>query len=136
MALWFHDAVYDPVRHDNEVQSVQLLQHMLAGRLDDTLLSRVANLILATCHQHAPANGDTALLLDVDLAILGAEPVAFAEYERQVRAEYAWVAEEVYQQTRRGLMQRWLVAPRIYHTPSAGALEQAARRNLQHWWGQ
>ncbi len=36
---------------------------------------------MATCHTAKPADADQQLLVDIDLAILGAEPARFAEYE-------------------------------------------------------
>ena len=46
---------------------------------------------MATRHAALPAGGDEQLLVDIDLAILGASAARFAEYERQIRAEYAFV---------------------------------------------
>jgi len=57
------------------------------------------NRIMATCRGASPAssaNPDTALLTDIDLAILGAPTARFADHERRIRAEYAWVAPEVF----------------------------------------
>lgn len=46
------------------------------------------DLILATRHDVSPPAGDAALLVDVDLAILGSPAERLDEYERQVRQEY------------------------------------------------
>jgi predicted metal-dependent HD superfamily phosphohydrolase len=48
----------------------------------------VRDLILATRHDVSPPAGDAALLVDVDLAILGSPVERFDEYEHQVRQEY------------------------------------------------
>ena len=58
--------------------------------LSSAVIERVQELILATKHKSAPATHDAALLVDVDLAILGAPVERFDEYERQVRKEYGW----------------------------------------------
>lgn len=50
--------------------------------------TRVHTLIMATEHTAASLAGDAALLVDIDLAILGAAPTRFAEYERQIRQQY------------------------------------------------
>ena len=42
---------------------------------------------------------DEVLLIDVDLSILGAEAQRFAQYEQQIRAEYAFVPEDLFRTT-------------------------------------
>ena len=90
LALWFHDAVYEVRSQDNEEQSASWAQGTAerAG-LPNAVVERLHRLILATKHNAEPASRDEALLVDVDLAILGAAPERFDEYERQVRVEYS-----------------------------------------------
>jgi predicted metal-dependent HD superfamily phosphohydrolase len=67
------------------------------------------------------------------LAILGAAPARFAEYEQQVRAEYAVVPVDVYQQKRGALLASFLARPALYSTPELHARrETQARINLRH----
>ncbi|WP_296945862.1 hypothetical protein [uncultured Massilia sp.] len=132
LALWFHDAVYDVHRHDNEARSAALASGCLrtAGAADE-VVRRVHALVMAT-QSHAPdGDPDRAVLLDVDLAILAAPPARFAQYERQVRAEYAHVAEADYRAARRRVLDGFLARPRIYHTAwFFAAYEASARANL------
>ena len=90
IALWFHDAVYDVRGKSNEQQSadwaLRVLRHANA---DNNAQQRVECLIQATKHDATPTDGDQQLLVDIDLCILGANPERFAEYDRQVRAEYS-----------------------------------------------
>ena len=75
---------------------------------------------------------DTRLLLDVDLAILGAAPARFAESSRQVRAEYAHVPDATFRAGRARVLAGFLQRPRIYVTDVfRDALEERARANLQ-----
>lgn len=135
LALWFHDAVYDVRAHDNEAQSAQWAQRALceAGVSADAR-KRIIDLIMATCHAAAdaqPASQDSAILVDIDLAILGSPERRFAEYEAQIRAEYAWVAPEVFAVKRREVLRGFLARERIYVTGTMYArLEIQARRNL------
>jgi len=133
LALWFHDAVYDVRRHDNEGRSAELAQaSLLAADVDARVAARVASLVLATRHRAEPANRDEQVLVDIDLAILGAEPARFAEYDRQIRDEYAFVPPEAYRSKRREVLQAFLDRPRLFATePMRAALEEAARRNLR-----
>ena len=135
LALWFHDAVYDVRAHDNEARSAQ----WAAQALRDTGVSaeareRVDGLIMATCHGAAdapPASPDSAVLLDIDLAILGAPEPRFAEYEAQIRAEYAWVPPDVFTVKRREVLRSFLERERIYATDTMHLrFEAQARRNL------
>jgi predicted metal-dependent HD superfamily phosphohydrolase len=132
LALWFHDAVYDTRRQDNEAQSAMLARAEGArAELPEAVLARVDALILATRHDAAPATPDAALLVDVDLAILGAPIERFDEYERQVRAEYAWVPAPLFRSKRREILEGFLSRPRIYGSEAFRArFEDAARANL------
>jgi len=132
LALCFHDAVYDVRARDNEERSAAWADEvMLEAKLDGAVRLRVHDLVMATRHDALPATPDAALLTDIDLAILAAPPARFAEYERQIRAEYAWVPEDVYALKRREVLQGFLHRDRIYQTEVLhGRFEAAARRNL------
>ncbi|GAB3386119.1 HD domain-containing protein [Massilia agri] len=134
LALWFHDAVYDVRAHDNEAQSAQWAERALreAG-VAANARKRIMDLIMATCHgaADAPASQDSAILIDIDLAILGSSEPRFAEYETQVRAEYAWVPPEIFAVKRREVLRGFLSRERIYATGTMHTRYEAqARRNL------
>lgn len=133
LALWFHDAVYDPQRGDNEAPSADLAADTLCrAGAGEAPIARVRALILATQGHAAGADDpDCAILLDIDLGILGAAPARFAEYERQIRAEYAHVPDEAYRVGRTRVLNGFARRDRIYATARFHALyEEAARRNL------
>jgi predicted metal-dependent HD superfamily phosphohydrolase len=65
------------------------------GKSQRRLSHRVCRLILATKTHESDGQAEQALMLDVDLSILGSEPIHFSEYERQIRQEYSWVPLEV-----------------------------------------
>jgi predicted metal-dependent HD superfamily phosphohydrolase len=134
IALWFHDAVYVPRAPDNEARSAAWAAEVLRGAdAAEAVIARVEALIMATADHHAHGNQDARLVIDIDLAILGAAPARFAEYEQQVRAEYAAVPVDVYRQKRGELLAAFLARPTIYSTPELHArLEAQARANLQH----
>lgn len=132
IALWFHDAVYELKAQDNEAQSAQwAVRELMAAGLAAEVRERVAALIMATQHAALPASGDAQLLVDVDLAILGATPGRFAEYERQIREEYAWVPGWIFRRKRRAVLRQFLDREPLYATAHfRERLEVAARRNL------
>lgn len=132
VAWWFHDAIYDSRRHDNEEQSAAWARRALTEDGVATEVSdRVVALIMATCHNVADLQGDAALLVDVDLSVLGIAPEHFDAYEQAVRKEYAWVPEDAWVSGRRAVLQQFLDRERIYHHPSMhDRFEATARRNL------
>jgi predicted metal-dependent HD superfamily phosphohydrolase len=132
IALWFHDAIYDPRSSDNEERSAAWARRALdAAEVPRTVAERVHALVIATCHTALPAAGDPQLLVDVDLSILGAAEQRFAEYERQIRGEYSFVPEAIFRRRRREILQAFLDRPRLYGTAHFhAALENRARANL------
>jgi predicted metal-dependent HD superfamily phosphohydrolase len=135
LALWLHDAVYDPRASDNEERSADwAARSVRAAGCGEEVAQRIAALVLATKSHEAAADADadTQLLLDIDLAILGASPARFAEYGRQIRAEYAHVPEGAFRERRKRVLSAFLARPRIYATAAYhDALEQRARANLR-----
>jgi predicted metal-dependent HD superfamily phosphohydrolase len=133
LALWFHDAVYDVTRHDNEQQSAELARHALqgAGVAADTI-ERVASLVLGTRHDTLPSGIDAHIVSDADLSILAADAARFDQYQRQIRHEYGHVPEPEFAQKRSAVLAAFLARPSIYMTPAFRARhEYAARANLR-----
>jgi predicted metal-dependent HD superfamily phosphohydrolase len=132
LALWFHDAVYDPRCADNEERSAEWAwRSILAAGCEEEIAQRVQDMVLATQGHDASDDPDTRLLLDIDLAILGAAPARFDEYEAQIRAEYAHVAEPQFRAGRAQVLAAFLARPRIYLTSAFhDALEHRARENI------
>lgn len=135
LALWFHDAIYEPKATANEQRSADWAATALRGAgASQGTQDRVWQLVKATRHDAQPTDPDQQLLVDIDLAILGAAPERFAEYDRQVRAEYRWVPGLVYAVKRKAVLRAFLARPHIYSTEHFRAtLESQARRNLAQY---
>ncbi len=134
VALWFHDAIYDTRRHDNEALSAALASATgdTVG-LDPAKRDRMTALVLATRHAALPSDDDERVLVDVDLSILGAPPARFAEYEAQVRCEYAWVPEPAYRAGRTRVLADFLARPQLFATTEFHTrFEATARDNIEH----
>ena len=133
LALWFHDAVYDLQAHDNEARSADWARDALqAAGAPPEVAQRVHALVMATRHDAQPSDPDAQLLVDIDLSILGAPPARFAEYERQIRAEYAHVPPALFEPRRREILGRFLSRDPLYLTPALRArCETQARTNLR-----
>lgn len=134
IALWFHDAVYDPTRADNEALSAAWAeQALLDARVEATVAARVRDLVLLTRHDAVPEAGDAQLLVDIDLGILGAPQPRFEAYEHQVRQEYAHVPLPAFRAGRTRVLQGFLDRPRIYGSAHFNALLEARARDNLAW---
>jgi Uncharacterized protein conserved in bacteria len=133
----FHDAVYDSGANDNEEQSARLAADMLSATASKTTIAFVCTGILAT-KKHLVSGDlpldqqrDIALLLDIDLSILGAPEDEFDDFDAKVRQEYSWVGDDHWRIGRAAVMRAFSQRPSIYHTEEfRRQFEDGARRNI------
>jgi predicted metal-dependent HD superfamily phosphohydrolase len=133
VAAWFHDVVYDPRALDNEEQSAAWMNGTLCGfGIAPAIIQRSSQLIMYTKTHDAPRDDRAAaILLDADLAILGAAPSRYDAYASGIRQEHAWVSERDYRQGRTRVLQSFLQRDRIYRTDALfGERETQARANI------
>lgn len=134
LAAWFHDAVYDPARGDNEERSAVLAERTLAETdLPAGIVAEVARLVrLTTTHDPRDDDDNGAVLCDADLAILAAAPDRYAAYAAAVREEYAAVPDEAFRQGRADVLRGLLGLPALFRTaPARERWEEAARHNVR-----
>jgi len=134
LAAWLHDVIYDSKQIDNEERSAEY-----ASRLCEQLAvpdgPLVASMILSTkTHIVAAGDANAQVLLDADLAILGASPSTYQTYSKNIRREYAWVSEPDYRRGRQQVLESFLNRPRIYHLLKD--MEEPARRNITAEFGE
>jgi len=80
----------------------------------------------------APGDRIGALMVSIDLSILGADPADYDAYAAAVRREYAHVPEEAFRAGRARVMKHFLAAEAIYADPAfAARLETQARANIE-----
>lgn len=134
LAVWWHDAIYDPRARDNEEQSAALARdHLIAMGVADPLIATTVELTLMTRHHWRATGADAAgeAFLDADIAILGAPPHIYDRYSADVRTEYAYASDDAFRAGRSAFLRGALAEPRLYR--SAGffaAFEASARANL------
>lgn len=132
-AIWWHDAVYDPRRSDNEAASAELaLADLAALGVEEADRREVARLIRLTAgHEAAQDDRLGAILVSIDLSILAAEPSRYDAYAAQVRAEYAHVPEAAFRSGRAAVLKRFLAATSLFPEPGMARIWDApARANL------
>ena len=127
LATWLHDVIYDSKASDNEERSAQYAER-LCEELAIPEGPPVASLILKTKTHDSGGDADAQVLIDADLAILGASEKVYRDYAEKIQQEYAWVQEPQYRQGRQRVLESFLARPRIFHF--LGHLEEPARRNM------
>lgn len=133
LALWFHDAIYNPQAPDNELKSAELFEQLMAQDLLPDTLAKIKRWILATQKHALTDETDLQFLLDIDLAILAAPPERFMQYEQQIQQEYAWVEPEVYSIKRKEILAHFYQLDPLYQTNYFQQnFELRAKQNLMH----
>jgi predicted metal-dependent HD superfamily phosphohydrolase len=132
LALWFHDFVYNPRRNDNEYISAEYAVSTLSVlREPKPVRDATRALIMVTRHPSRPVTPDQCWMVDIDLAILGAEPERYEAYAQQVRKEYAHVPDAAFAAGRKAVLESFLDEPNLYHTDYFRQhLESKARDNI------
>lgn len=130
LAAWFHDAVYDGARDDEE-RSAVLAETELAGVVPE-LAGEVSRLVRVTA-SHRPDDRDAngRVLCDADLAILAAGPERYREYVDGVRREHSALGDADFRRGRAAVLRGLLDKPTLFHTAVARQQwEDAARANV------
>ena len=131
LAALYHDIVYNPSATDNEARS-----GTIASRAATEIgwprerCDMVERLVLATA-RHVPQDVDEAVLVDADLAILGADPSDYSAYAIGIRAEYAHVPDDAWRTGRGEVLRGFLALPHLFTTAHMrAARESRARANI------
>ncbi len=136
LAIWFHDVVYDVRRSDNEEKSAEFAETFLNNISYDKLkIEKIKNLILKT-KEHSKLypneDFDTKLFLDLDLSILGTDDETYKNYAKNIRKEYSFVPDEVYNNARAKILESFLKLEYIFKTENMRMLfEIQARVNIK-----
>lgn len=129
LAIWYHDAIYEPTRKDNEEASARLMLTQLGPLgVDPEVLEAAAQIIRDTV-THEPSSLRSALVLDLDLLPLSADWDRFMHDTGLIREEYGHVPESDWVEGRRKFIANMLNRPRIY-TGMPDEVESTARNNL------
>jgi predicted metal-dependent HD superfamily phosphohydrolase len=132
LALWFHDAVYQPYQSGNEEKSAAwALDFLQSNQAPPDVIARVEALILATKHNAPATTNDATLLVDCDLSILGAPSDEYDLFEKNIRREYRWVPFFLYRKKRVEILQSFSQREPLYLHPKLAAMWEApAKANL------
>jgi predicted metal-dependent HD superfamily phosphohydrolase len=127
-AIWWHDVVYVPSQSDNEELSAQLAERHVRADIS----SEVGRLIrLTRTHDVRADDRLGAIVISIDLSILGAEPARYDAYAAAIRQEFIHVSDADFRVGRAAVLRRFTARPVIY--PDAGfaaKYDHRARENL------
>jgi len=121
IAAGAHDVVYDGRPGDDERRSASWARDWLTrAGVGEVHVARAEKLVLATVTHSAPPDDLTAwVLLDADLAVLGADPEVYDRYRAAVREEYAALDEPSWRAGRAAVMSGLLARDPLYGTGAA-----------------
>jgi predicted metal-dependent HD superfamily phosphohydrolase len=127
-AIWWHDVVYDATRSDNEELSAQLAEQ----HVREDIRPEVGRLIrLTKTHDVQPDDRLGAILISIDLSILGAEPARYDAYAAAIRQEFIHVPERDYRTGRAKVLSQFAARPVIFPDAAfAARYDRQARENL------
>jgi predicted metal-dependent HD superfamily phosphohydrolase len=135
LALFWHDAVYVPADKRNEKISAGLLCGLGEVLTVGERTLRIAELAVLDTQRHELAmiaeNPARAVVVDIDLSVLGSEQGDYDDYVRAIRSEYA-ISNDAWRVGRGAFLAKMLERKRIFHTEwmrSEG--EARARLNMR-----
>lgn len=130
-AVAYHDIIYNILKKDNEEKSAAFAGKALKDLLDPESLEKSKQMILATKNHTQSADPDINHFTDADLSIPGAGEKKYDLYTKQIRKEYGYYPDVIYQAGRRSVLRRFLDMDRIYKSAwFYDKFENQARKNL------
>ena len=131
MAIWFHDAIYDPTSKTNEADSAVLaVERLTAIGWSEDRIKIVERIVLDTCG-HVPSIEESKKVIDLDLSTLGGSWESYQRNGDNIRQEYGSVSDEDWNAGRGAWLESMMNRERIFWTDWGAPLEKEARANLK-----
>jgi len=134
IAIWFHDAIYDPLKEDNEEQSAELAYNQcILNNIEEKIANNIKQLIMATKHGLIkPKNTEEKIIADLDLAVLGLDFQTFKKYGKAIKEEFTIINEKEYNKIQLKMLNDFLKQKELFHTEYfKNKYEKQARQNLK-----
>jgi predicted metal-dependent HD superfamily phosphohydrolase len=132
-ALFYHDAIYNVLKQDNEEKSALLAERRMKEiNVPAEIVSKCVAIIRATKLHEQDEDEDINLFTDADLSVLGSDEAGYKAYAASIRKEYSIYPDLVYNAGRKKVLGHFLGMSSIYKTTFfRGRYEEQARANLQ-----
>lgn len=131
--LFYHDAVYNSLKADNEEKSAELAEKRMQQLAvpTETIDCCIEQILATKSHNHS-TDSDTNYFTDADLFVLGENWETYATYLTNVRKEYSIYPDLIYNPGRKKVLNHFLAMDRIYKTDFFyDRYEKRAKENLQ-----
>ncbi|WP_109435858.1 MULTISPECIES: HD domain-containing protein [Aquimarina] len=116
-ALFYHDYIYNALKQDNEAQSAKKAVEILHALSIDKHRSLLCKeIILATKGHNISKNSDINYFTDADLSILGSDWENYQVYFKNVRKEYKYYPDFMYNKGRIKVLNHFIAMPVIFKT--------------------
>jgi len=135
IAIWFHDAIFEPGKSDNEARSKKLYEELSAGVQADEFRALVGRLIMATLHnERSLDDNDAGFMVDIDLSSFGLPWEDFLRDSQHLREESTQLSDADYYRKQGEFRACLLARPRFYQTDFfSQRYEQQAHDNLKKY---
>lgn len=131
-AILMHDYVNGT---PNEVaESIEAAEKFIKQVAPNQNADYIKKLILATDYSRKTPNLsiDEMLIQDLDLAILGSNPIDYKEYATLIRKQYSHISDDIFNNERRKVLQSFLDKENIYNIDYfKSKYEIQARKNIK-----
>ncbi len=132
LSIFYHDIIYNPTSTDNEEKSADKAREQLEKiHIPANRIRVIYKQIVATKTHERSDDTDTNFLLDVDLCILGKPWEKYLLYSNQIRKEYAFYPDTIYNQGRKKVLAHLLNLKEVFKTDFfQNKYEHQARENM------
>ncbi len=129
LSIWYHDAIYDTSRTDNELKSAELFEdHANKMGINQNVINDVKRIILITENHYQAASLDEEIMSDCDLSPLGLNKEGFEQSGRDLKKEYPHTPEI----KRKEALEKFLAHNGIFRTMLfKKAYEERATKNIE-----
>ena len=136
IAIWFHDAVFEPGCPDNEARSAALYQRLSDDAHPPAFRALVERLIMATLHDgNSLDDSDAQYMVDIDLSSFGLTWEEFLRDSQQLREESPQLEDAVFYRRQGEFQTNLLARSRFYHSDFFyQRYEKNARENLARYF--
>lgn len=131
-SVFYHDIIYKSFKSNNEEESASLaIERLREIGYPEKKIIKCKNQILAT-KAHNFDDNDTNYFTDADLSVLGKDWATYAIYYQQIRKEYSFYPDFLYNNGRKKVLKHFLDMESIFKTEYfRNKYENQARLNIE-----
>lgn len=118
LAIWFHDAIYEPTNKNNEERSTDFMIALVSEYIPYEKYSAAANIIEDTARHLEPLQYNSSdLVLDLDISNFACDCVEHLTANEAIRREFSQYSDLEFLKGRLDFLQKFLAKGFIYRTP-------------------